>query len=63
MQTISVELVAWITAAGSLFGSGWLACMRIVVLPLSKRLDAVEAKQEAINSTLIERLLSEPSAH
>lgn len=58
MPTIPVELVAWVTAAGSLFGSGWLAAVRIVAEPLKKRLDIAEAEQRAISATLIERWLN-----
>ena len=58
MQSIPVELIAWVTAAGSLFGSGWLAAIRIVAKPLEKRLDASEAEMREINSTLRQRWLT-----
>lgn len=58
MQAIPTELVAWITAAGGLFGSGWLAAIKIVAKPLEKRLDASEAEMREINSTLRQRWLT-----
>lgn len=58
MPDIPTELVAWVTAAGGLFGSGWLAAVRIVADPLKKRLDIAEAEQRVISATLIERWLN-----
>lgn len=59
MDTIPGELVAWITAAGGLFGSGWLAAIRIVADPLRKRLDLQDAKIEAANGRIAEHFWAE----
>ena len=58
MPDIPTELVAWVTAAGGLFGSGWLAAINIVAKPLEKRLDASEAEMREINGTLRQRWLT-----
>ena len=47
----------WITG----FGVGWTFAVKILVQPLTKRLDAAEAEMKLINNTLRERWLNGPS--
>ena len=47
----------WITG----FGVGWTFAIKILVQPLTKRLDAAEAEMKLIDRTLRERWLNGPS--
>ena len=40
------------------FGAGWLASVKILVQPLTKRLDTADAELRQINGTLRERWLN-----
>ena len=44
----------WITG----FGAGWTFAIKILVQPLTKRLDSAEADMKRIDSTLRERWLN-----
>lgn len=45
------------------FGLGWTWAVKILVKPLEKRLDSVEADMKAINSTLRNRWLNGSDTH